>query len=115
MTANDPAATNEVTITVGGETRTVTMNLAASYGGVVGGVVAQIGRGWARYPAHVQLHRVEPGAPTPRGATRVTDSGGREWSYHLGTVVRNRQARIVAWADVAPATNDADQTRRAGS
>jgi hypothetical protein len=105
----------EVEIEVGGVARTVTaasyLSLDETHAIHVPGVVAVIGRGVARYPAQVTLHRRQPGSPQPRGTELVVDSEGREWTYHLGTCVRNRQARIVAWDDVEQVTNNADQSR----
>lgn len=105
-----------VTVTVGGVSRDVTAYsyapLAATHALHVDGVVAIIGRGTARYPAEIMLYRVE-GSGVHRGNATTADSvTGALWQYNLRTAVRNRQARIVAFADVAAPTNDADQTRR---
>lgn len=109
--------TTTVTVTVGRETRTVEARafstLDAAHSIFVDGVVASIGAGTARYPDMLRLARLQSGQATPQGATRVVDAEGREWSYHLATCIRNRQARIVGWADVLPVTNSHDQTRSA--
>lgn len=73
--------------------------------------VARIGLGAARYPTNLILFPVREGHPHHRGNEITTDTEGRKWQYHLGTCVRNRQATIVGWADVAGVTNYADQTR----
>lgn len=107
--------TTMVTITVDGVTREVEASTYApldeTHSIHVYGVVAVIGRGRARYPSTVNLHRLRDEDPRRPGTTTVTDSEGRKWTYHLGTVVRNRQASVVAWQDVAPATNVSDNSR----
>jgi hypothetical protein len=77
----------------------------------VHGVVGTIGRGVARYPTTLLLNRVRDGdRPRPR-TTKVTDTDGRKWDFHLGTVIRNRQAMIVGWSDEVGITNYNDQER----
>jgi hypothetical protein len=105
-----------VTITVGRETRTVQArtfsNLEeANRVSVVDQVVATIGAGVARYPEFLYLSRLREGDRQRPGTTKVTDTDGRTWTYHMGTCVRNRQARIVGWADTAGITNYHDQER----
>jgi len=107
--------TTTVEITIAGDTRTVESHTYASLDEThaihVNGVVATIGRGTARYPDTLTLHRLRAGDRPRPGTTKVTDSEGREWTYHTQTCVRNRQARIVGWADAAGVTNAVDQTR----
>jgi hypothetical protein len=94
-----------IEITIGHETRAIdisdtparTLTTGRIY--LDGLTVATIGQGTARYPACLMLWTGD------RASNRVTDSDGNHWSYNLTDTIRNRQARIVAWADVAPATN----------
>lgn len=114
--AANPEQRITVTITVGRETRTVQArtyyNLdEADRVSVVDRVVATIGNGVARYPDALRLSRLRDGDRPRPGTTKVTDTGGRVWTYHMGTCVRNRQARIVGWADTAGITNYHDQER----
>lgn len=78
---------------------------------VLHSVVGTIGRGAARYPTSLTLWRVEDGKRPHPGNEVTTDDAGRVWQYHYGTCIRNRQARIVGWADVAGITNTQDQAR----
>jgi hypothetical protein len=104
-----------------GEIRTVEIDPSISHSpehpglawrATVLGFVATVGRGSARYPTALLLDRYREGINRPRrGTTTVTDSVGRVWTFHLGTCVRNRQARIIGWADTAGVTNYANQTR----
>ncbi len=117
MTTEQQNATAE--ITVGGVTRTIelaetsmTRNPTGSARrAFVPGVVATIGQGRARYPDVLLLNRVQDGESTRGRGEVVTDSSGRVWTYHMETVVRNRQAWIVAWEDEAPVTNYNDNGR----
>lgn len=109
-----------VTITVASQTRTVRAEPFPNreddtdtqpWRAVIPGFVAVIGRGAARYPAFILLDRWRDGDRPRPGTTRVTDEHGRQWTYHLQTCVRNRQARITGWADTTGITNYHDQTR----
>ena len=109
-----------VTITVAGQTRTVRAEPFPNqeddtdtqpWRAVIPGFVAVIGRGAARYPAFILLDRWRGGDRPRPGTTTVTDEHGRQWTYHLQTCVRNRQAQITGWADTAGITNYYDQTR----
>lgn len=116
MSAKTTKITTTAQVTVAGITRTVEVIYWVDAdgnrsGAHVGGVVAQIGRGAARYPSDVSLFPVTEQRPAPRGAARTTAADGTEWCYDMGTGVRNRQARVVAWSTEMPATNLADQTR----
>lgn len=108
------AITTTVEITAFGQTRTLEIR---SWGTTHGAhtttdvFVATIGRGAARYPINLDLHKLADGATAPRGTTVVTAANGHRFTWHLGTTVRNRQARIVGWADTAGVTNAIDQTR----
>lgn len=104
--------TSTVEITLAGVTKTVTIDIAPFKAFVQDLVVATIGQGVARYPSHLDMWPVEEGKST-HANTVVTDAEGKKWHYHLGTSVRNRQARIVGWADDKGITNSADQTRNA--
>jgi hypothetical protein len=77
----------------------------------VHGVVGIIGRGVARYPTTLILNRVREGDKPRQRTTKVTDTEGRNWDFHLGTCIRNRQALIVGWTDEVGATNHNDQER----
>ena len=112
MTTN----TVKLEISVRGETRTVEAttwqpldDAHALHTGKL--FTATIGRGVARYPAGLILFRVAEGERPQPGNKVVTDEAGRRWEYHMGAVVRNRQAMIVGWDDVATPTNLRDQTR----
>ena len=111
----------EITVTLNlfGESREVTVEGYVSYHDHPGtiwrasvyGLVGTIGRGAARYPTTLLLNRLYEGDNPRNRGTQVTDQLGRIWTYHLGTVIRNRQARIVGWLDTAGATNYQDQER----
>lgn len=106
--------TTTATITLRGETREVEIELPRYEGGrarVQDLVVATIGAGSARYPDALELWARKPGEATPSGHTRVVAADGSEWSFHLGTCIRNRQARIVGWADSLGVTNAHSQER----
>jgi hypothetical protein len=98
-----------------GESRTVELRflIRADGSGIghVPGFVATIGRGVARYPDTLTLWLVQEGQKAHRGNYTTVDAEGRTWQFHLSTCVRNRQARIVGFADTAGITNSADQTR----
>ncbi len=111
--------TTTVEITEFGTTRTVEIlplgssDWTAAHGATTsyGVVVATIGRGVARYPDALRLFKLEEGQTAHRGNRTVTAANGLRFQYHLGTCIRNRQARIVGWADVAGITNHIDQAR----
>lgn len=75
------------------------------------GFVGSIGRGTARYPVTLTLFPLGPEQRPHGGNSVVTDADGHRWEYHLSTCIRNRQGRIVGWADTAGVTNAWDQTR----
>jgi hypothetical protein len=112
-----------VTVGVGGVVRTVEARLLPDFDNdpdrtwprraMIDGVVATIGRGGARYPATLVLDRADPADPVARSRRTTVDAAGRTWAYHFGTIIRNRQATIGAWADLAPVTNASNQTRQA--
>ena len=77
----------------------------------VHGVVGIIGRGVARSPTTLILNRVREGDKPRQRTTKVTDTEGRNWDFHLGTCIRNRQALIVGWTDEVGMTNHNDQER----
>lgn len=111
----------EITVTLNlfGEQREVTVEGYVSYHDHPGtiwrasvyGLVGTIGRGAARYPTTLLLNRLYDGESAFRRGTVVTDQLGRKWTYHLGTVIRNRQAQIVGWKDTVGATNYQTQER----
>jgi len=113
--AAHPPQTTTVTITVGRETRTIEAstrrNIDETHFLAIDGVAGTIGAGSARYPATLLLHRLREGQSARSRGTLVTDSEGRQWTYHMQTCIRNRQARIVGWADTAGITNYQDQER----
>jgi hypothetical protein len=121
MPETTESTTVKVTIELLGETREVEAEGYVSHHGddrqgtiwraPVPGLVATIGRGSARYPSTLLLDRLYDGDRNRPGTHKVTDTEGRTWTYHLGTCVRNRQAWITGWADVAGVTNAVDQTR----
>lgn len=97
-----PQMATTVTITLGGETRTVTARCAHP-GGIdtasaarVAGVVAV--RGATRYAVELTLYRVSASAAVAAPAEPVvTDTEGRQWIYNVDTSVRNQPAKIVGW------------------
>lgn len=113
------ATTTTAPVTIAGVTREVEISYTPQPAGenmrentYVGGAVAQIGRGAARYPAPLFLWHVTAEFPAPRGVKTTTAADGSVWAYGPDTNVRNRQARIVGWESEVARTNDADQTRR---
>lgn len=118
VVATEPE-TITVTLDLFGEQREVTVEGYVSHHDHPGtiwrasvyGLVGTIGRGAARYPTTLLLNRLYDGDSAFRRGTVVTDQLGRKWTYHLGTVIRNRQATIVGWTDRAGATNYQDQER----
>jgi hypothetical protein len=101
-----------VQIAIAGVTRTVELGRISTWDNgdsytFVHGVVATIGRGSARYADTIRLVSSTKNFRT----NKTTDSNGTVWQYHLNTCVRNHQARIVGWADQAPATNEYGNAR----
>lgn len=107
-----PVPTLNLEITLFGETRTVEA-VRGTTTAWVAGLVARIGNGRANYPATLTLWEVTDERPAREGQRTVTADDGSVWKFHLGTCIRNRQARIIGWADVAGVTNAHDQTRAA--
>jgi len=106
-----------VDITVADETRNVAISYHRCEDGSIGnapvyGVVGTIGRGSARYPTAVVLFSLAEGETPHRGNRVTTAADGSRWQYHMGTCIRNRQARIVGWADTAGITNSPNQARQ---
>lgn len=106
-----------VTLDLFGETRTVALRvyqLDSPIAQVIGLVAQQNGfAAKARYKETLLLWRVLDEKPAHKGNKVVTASDGSVWQFHLSTVVRNRQARFVGWADVVGATNFESNQRTA--
>lgn len=98
-------------ITIGRETRTVEVNVFEGCGFTGLEFVATIGHGVARYPVSIKLFGLAEGEEPHRGNKVTVAASGERFQYHLGTCVRNRQARIVGFAATAGITNHVDQTR----
>lgn len=102
------------TLNLFGEVRTVTARGGLLYDVVhIPGFVGTIGAGTARYPTSLTLWRITDDKPAYRGNFTVTAADGSVWQSNRTTVIRNRQAQIVGWADTAGVTNAQDQTRTA--
>ena len=106
-----------VTLELFGETRTVAMFVwrAGDERAHVYGQLVATQNGYAakaRYNEPLTMWRVTEAKPAYKGNKVATASDGSVWQFHLGTVVRNRQARFVGWADVVGATNHESNERR---
>jgi hypothetical protein len=107
VTASDKPTAD---ITVKGKTRNVELFV---YGdrATVFGVVGTIGNGTARYPADIMLWDIEKYPTAAKKPYHTTDSNGTKWAYDMGTMIRNRPARVVGWTDEAGVTNYHHQER----
>lgn len=91
--------TQQVEVTLAGETRTVQVSQAPNgrWFGPKDAFVARIGAGKANYPADL----VDFKANKRTGALELVRS----------TLVRNRAAQVVGWADAAGVTNARNNAR----